>query len=247
MASPSTNSNRISLESNRISLEDYSTFQYMLARPAVAKAVVQQITSFVMYHEPYDEAKDHDKSKKHNVLVEGQSTFLNFNYYCCCIALLPSHLLGMSKWISAEDYFASSSSSSSSRTRNNSTDKEKAAHPQPQPGDTLRRFRYSYYCGFLQVDTRHICVEDCTNNTHNGKGDPENFFLVEYLDCPISPMTIFRGVFVLASWCVVNWLQSYGIVGGQFSSLIVPVTVLVVVVLQLILYLTGVGKFRSDA
>ena len=40
-----------------ISLEDYSNFQYMLARPSIAKATVNPIISFVFYTEPFDKQK----------------------------------------------------------------------------------------------------------------------------------------------------------------------------------------------
>jgi hypothetical protein len=77
-----------------ISLDDFSNFQYMLARPFVAKAIVNQITSFVFYNEPYNERK---AELDHHVLCRGRITLIN--YYCCCLAVLPSHLLGMSRWI----------------------------------------------------------------------------------------------------------------------------------------------------
>ena len=80
------------------SLEDYSTFQYMLARPSNARKVTSSITSFVMYNEPRDE---HKSEWSHSILCRGDISV--FNYYICCLMVLPSHLLGMSKWISSED------------------------------------------------------------------------------------------------------------------------------------------------
>ena len=119
------------------SLDDYSTFQYMLARPSMARKVTSSITSFVMYNEPRDE---HKSEWSHSNLARGDIGV--FNYYICCLMVLPSHLLGMSKWISAEDLSSKALKS----------------------GDDLRRFRYSYYNGFLNVDTRHLCVNDRNDN-----------------------------------------------------------------------------------
>mmetsp|Transcript_25057 Transcript_25057/g.45130 ORF Transcript_25057/g.45130 Transcript_25057/m.45130 type:complete len:209 (+) Transcript_25057:63-689(+) len=195
-----------------ISLDEYSAFQYMLSRPAVAKAVVNQITFFVFYNEPHDERKT---ESEHKVLVQGHISFIN--YYCCCVALLPSHVLGMSEWMSAEDYASKKVSPK--------------AKAKLQPGDTLRRFRYSYYRGLLQVDTRHVFVGYANN------GKDQRFRLYEYIDCPISPWIIVHGVFALLASFVVYFLQAYGVC----SQISFPLPVaLVLVLLHSTLLLTGV-------
>lgn len=168
-----------------LSLDEYSSFQYMLARPYVAKATVNQITSFVFYNEPRTERKT---ETEHQVLVQGKIAFIN--YYGCCLAVLPSHILGMSRWISAEDY--------------QSSGKAVPKKAKLQPGDTLRRFQYSYYCGMLQVETRHEFV----GYANNGNG--QRFRLIEYMDCPISPWVIVNTVIALAATFLGYCLQVYG-------------------------------------
>ncbi|KAL7555117.1 hypothetical protein ACHAWF_018723 [Thalassiosira exigua] len=193
-----------------ISLDEYSTFQYMLAPPSTAKATIGQIQSFVFYHEPRDMLKD---ESDHLVFVRGQTTVAN--YYCCCLALLPSHVLGMSQWISAEEFPSSG--------------KEK-----PKPGDILRRFRYSYYCGLLRVETLHIC-------TDNDSGDGGKFRLVEFFDSPLSPWVFINSVFVLAAVFVQYCLRRCG---WEFSLAVLVATA--GVLLYLILAWTGV-KIPSKA
>ena len=106
----------------------------------------------------------------------------------CCLLVLPSHMLGMSKWISAEDL--------SFKAR--------------KSGDELRRFRYSYYNGYLNVYTSHLCVNDrdngSTENHHN-----EQFRLVEYMDCPISVWILSHSMFVLASSLTAYCIQKSGL------------------------------------
>jgi hypothetical protein len=191
-----------------ISLDDFSNFQYMLARPFVAKAIVNQITSFVFYNEPYNERK---AELDHHVLCRGRITLIN--YYCCCLAVLPSHLLGMSRWISAVDEAKNASNI--------------------QSGETMRRFRYSYYCGWLQVDTYHVCV----GTADAGNGKDQRFRLVEYMDCPLSPSLIFHAVLALVASFVVYGLRSCSIcIEASFAPLVASVLVL----FRLILLLTGV-------
>lgn len=201
-----------------ISLDEYSKFQYMLARPSTAKATVNQITSFVFYNEPHDEQK---KDIDHQVLVQGIITVVN--YYCCCLVLLPSHILGMSRWISAEDYCQSSSTEDD--------DQKASKQTKIHPGETLRRFRYSYYWGMLQVDTHHVLVGYANN------GKDKKFRLIEYMTCPISPWVIVHAVFALLASFVLRCLQRCGsFVEMQF----LPCIVLVLVLLHSILFLTGV-------
>jgi hypothetical protein len=72
-----------------ISLDDYSNFQYMLARPSVAKVTVNQIESFVLYSEPYDEQK---AELNHRVMCRGKITLIN--YYICCFGDEPLDIGG---------------------------------------------------------------------------------------------------------------------------------------------------------
>jgi hypothetical protein len=134
-----------------LTLQDYCTFQYMRARPAVAQRVVNEITSFVFYDEPHDTQKP---ESDHKVMLRGSIDILA--YYICCLVVLPSHVLGMSDWMSA--------------TENDKKDADQKI---------LRRFRYSYYWGLLQVDTRHIIIA-----TDEGYASP-SFRLVEYMHISI--------------------------------------------------------------
>jgi len=204
--------------STTVSLDEYSTFQYMLARPAIARATIRQISSFVMYNEPHDGGKE---ETEHRVLVRGNVTLCN--YYCCCLVLLPSHVMGMSRWVSAEDCQFSGGEKSDEHPR------KKAGL---EPGDALRRFRYSYYGGLLQVDTRHVFV----GHADDGK-DPTRFRLVEYLECPISPWVIVHAVYgLLASLLGYRFRTYYGYANVSYPLVFVSALAL----LHLILALTGV-------
>eukprot|EP00573_Skeletonema_grethae_P001055 CAMPEP_0201686410 /NCGR_PEP_ID=MMETSP0578-20130828/868_1 /ASSEMBLY_ACC=CAM_ASM_000663 /TAXON_ID=267565 /ORGANISM="Skeletonema grethea, Strain CCMP 1804" /LENGTH=200 /DNA_ID=CAMNT_0048170465 /DNA_START=160 /DNA_END=762 /DNA_ORIENTATION=- len=163
------------------SLEDFSTFQFMLANPSIAGDVTSQCTSFVFYNVPKD---DNSKWSRNYTICHGDIN--TFNYYICCLMVLPSHMLGMSKWISAED--------KSSEAR--------------KYGDELRRFRYSYYGGFMNVDTRHVCVND--RDGSSGSGD-EQFRLVEYFDCSMSVWMFAHAMFVLLSSMVAYGIQKSGL------------------------------------
>ncbi|KAL9186177.1 hypothetical protein ACHAXT_005415 [Thalassiosira profunda] len=187
------------------SLGEYASFQYMLARPAEARAVVHQITSFVFFDEPRDEGK---KEVDHLVLVRGQSTMVN--YYICCLGLLPSHMLGMSRWISAEEYRA---------------DDKKSRR---KTGDVLRRFRYSFYLDVLEVETLHI-FDGCD------KDGTERFRLVEYLDCPISPWVAMYAVLPLLALVARCFVRVCG-QDVSFPFLVVAAFI----GLHLVLRLTGV-------
>jgi hypothetical protein len=200
-----------------ISLDDYSNFQYMLARPSVAKLTVNQIDSFVFYSEPYDEQK---VELDHRVMCRGRVTLIN--YYICCLAVLPSHILGMSRWISAVDETKNASSTQSGETlRASST----------QSGETLRRFRYSYYCGWLHVESCHVCVWDADT------GKDQRCRLVEYMNCPVSPLLIFHAMLALVASFVACGLRSWGIcVDVSFTPLVASVVIL----FRLILLLTSV-------
>ena len=119
-----------------ITLDDYQTFQYMLAPPSIAKHIVNEITSFVFYNVPYIEG---EMEQKH-IIVQGSVSVIN--YYCCSLILLPSHMMRMSRWISSEDY------------------QYKYTNKKIQSGDILRRFKYSFYLGMISVETLHIYDHD---------------------------------------------------------------------------------------
>jgi len=119
----------------RLTLQDYSTFQYMLARPAIAKAVLDQCVSFVFYDEPFNRGKH---ESKHKVLLQGNID--RFGYYFCCLWLLPSHVLGISEWLLATENELEKPSKL--ETNNNEL--------------ILRQFKYTYFGGHLKVDTDHV-------------------------------------------------------------------------------------------
>lgn len=195
------------------SLEDYSTFQYMLANPSLARAVTSKCTSFVFYNEPKGDNKS--KWSSNYTICRGETSV--FNYYVCCLMVLPSHMLGMSKWISAED--------TSSKAR--------------QAGDELRRFRYSYYGGFMNVDTRHVCVNDRDGGS-SGSEDDEKFRLVEYFDCSMSVWMFAHAMFVLVSSMVAYGIQKSGLLFSGDTSLLSAVGI-VYVAFHAILACSGVS------
>lgn len=177
-----------------LSLKDYSTFQFMLARPAVAQQVVNEITSFVFYDEPHNQEKT---ESGHRIMLRGSIDILA--YYVCCLVVLPSHVLGMSQWISA--------------TAANDADEK-----------VVRRFRYSYYWGLLQVDTRHVVDE-------NGPA-PGPFRLVEYMDISMWAWVIaelFYCAFVLSCTkllFVLGFLDPKASFWNAAASILVPLKLL---------------------
>lgn len=200
------------------SLEDYSTFQFMLARPSTARAITSNCTSFVFYDGP----KDEDELEfSRTIICRGDIN--TFNYFICCLMVLPSHMLGMSKWISAEDV--------SSKAR--------------KPGDELRRFRYSYYGGFLTVDTRHVCVDNRDGNGSGGDGN-EQFRLVEYMDCSISVWILSHAMFVFASSLVAYGVQKSGLFFSDGTSLS-SASGITFVALHILLACTGVNVLFGAA
>ena len=91
------------------------------------------------------------------------------SYYICCLLVLPSHVMGMSRFVSAEDL-------SGAKTL--------------EENNVLRHFVYTYYCGLLKVDTYHI---------RDANGGAEAFRLVEYFDtwwfCTYAIMVPFYALF----------------------------------------------------
>ena len=191
-----------------ISLEDYSTFQFMLARSSIARKITSRCTSFVFYDGP-----KHETSR--SIICCGDIN--TFNYYICCLLVLPSHILGMSQWISSED------KSSTAR----------------KPGDELRRFHYSYYCGFLSVDSRHIRVDD------KGGSGCDDFRLVEYMECCIPVWMLSQAMFLSGSAIVAFGMQRSGLCFSDDTSLS-KALVIVFVTFHVILACTGVSSIACS-
>lgn len=150
----------------KISLHEYSTFQYMLAPPSIAVRVGDQITGVVFYDEP----KQPDKREvEHKMFIETTGYLRLSSYYICCLLVLPSHVMGMSRFVSAEDL-------SGAKTL--------------EENNVLRHFVYTYYCGLLKVDTYHI---------RDANGGAEAFRLVEYFNtwwfCTYAIMVPFYALF----------------------------------------------------
>ena len=134
---------------DKISLHEYSTFQYMLAPPSLACRVGDRITEVIFYDEPKQPQKSEDQHK----VAMHRTGFLTITaYYVCCLLVLPSHILGMSRFVSAEDLAG-----------------EEGEGQLP----VLRRFVYTYYCGLIKVETHHV------RDVSGGTGA---FRLVEYFD-----------------------------------------------------------------
>lgn len=142
-----------------ISLDGYSTFQYMLATPSLAKPILDQITSITFYDEPKDSLKKSER--EHKILLSMRTKSCRvIAYYACCLTLLPSHVLGMSKWRSSSSYPSPTTT----------------VHSSLYPFQILRHFQYSYYDNMLQVDTYH--VYDST--IHSSDNNKQSFRLVEF-------------------------------------------------------------------
>jgi len=108
-----------------------------------------------------------------------------------------------------------------------------------KPGDELRRFRYSYYGGFLTVDTRHVCVDNRDGNGSGGDGN-EQFRLVEYMDCSISVWILSHAMFVFASSLVACGVQKSGLFFSDGTSLS-SASGITFVALHILLACTGVN------
>lgn len=152
------------------SLQDYATFQYMLAPPALARPVCDRISSFVFYDGPHEVRTS---EREHKVTLRGRISVPR--YYLCCLWVLPSHVLGLSRWVSATEA--------------------------RDGGATLRRFRYAYYGGLVEVDTRHVA-----------DGAEGQFRLVEYIDGSAWASVIGAGFYAAV-------LAAVGGLGGVFPPL----------------------------
>jgi hypothetical protein len=143
--------------SGEISLHDYSTFQYMLAPPSLAVRVGDQITS-VIFYDGLKQLQNEGVQDETEAIVNTTGYLRLSSYYMCCLLVLPSHIMGMSRFVRAEDL-----SGCTGAPTEEQEGKEKV----------LRHFIYTYYCGLLKVDTYHI---------QDANGKAEAFRLVEYLD-----------------------------------------------------------------
>ena len=153
----------VSQASGEISLHDYSTFQYMLAPPSLAVRVGDQITSVIFYDGP-KQLQDAGGVQDETSAIVNTTGYLRLSsYYLCCLLVLPSHIMGMSRFVRAEDL---SGLQGCNDAPTEEAGKEKVAR-------VLRHFIYSYYCGLLKVDTYHI--QDANEKAGT-------FRLVEYID-----------------------------------------------------------------
>ena len=184
-------STNTSSSSSMISLEQFSTFQYMLAwQPSVAQPIVRKITSLVFYSEPRDSEKSEDD---HRVLLAKKKVTL-LDYYFCCLWVLPSHALRMSQWISA---------TGSSTTTCAITKSQRTFQPTTK---ILRHFRYSFFAGALQVDTYHVQDTATTTSTTTNEGPSSSssptatssFRIVEFfeIDHPMIVYMVSGGFYV---------------------------------------------------
>merc|ERR1719263_233902 len=150
----------VSQASGEISLHEYSTFQYMLAPPSLAVRVGDQITSVIFYDGPKQLQDSGGVQDETSAIVNTTGYLRLSSYYICCLLVLPSHIMGMSRFVRAEDR------SGCNEAPTGEEGKEKVAK-------VLRHFIYSYYCGLLKVDTYHI--QDANEKAGT-------FRLVEYMD-----------------------------------------------------------------
>ena len=184
-SSLSSTSSSTSTSASPLTLDDYRTFQYMLALPNVACRIVnKQILSCIFYDGKYNDDKEGNNTNKditsYKVYVTRPNGVTIVDYYFCCLCVLPSHILGMSEW-----NFSSSSStttttyigdndndsnnnnvSNKNSSNNNNNDQSKLKMLRLPPGKNnnnmiiLRNFKYSYYFGLLHVDTYHVVRQD---------------------------------------------------------------------------------------
>eukprot|EP00588_Corethron_pennatum_P031035 CAMPEP_0194339964 /NCGR_PEP_ID=MMETSP0171-20130528/84910_1 /TAXON_ID=218684 /ORGANISM="Corethron pennatum, Strain L29A3" /LENGTH=253 /DNA_ID=CAMNT_0039104743 /DNA_START=94 /DNA_END=858 /DNA_ORIENTATION=+ len=168
------------VEQQPLSLQDYSTFQYMLAPPALARPVCDRISSLVFYDGPHEVRKS---EREHKVTLRGRISVPR--YYLCCLWVLPSHVLGLSRWVSATEA--------------------------RDGGATVRRFRYAYYGGLVEVDTRHVA-----------DGAEGTFRLVEYIDGSAWASVIGAGFYAAV-------LAAVGGLGGVFTLRTTPLLLVVFV------------------
>ena len=176
-----------------LSLQDYATFQYMLSPPYIASKIVneQVVTcTFYIVHVVENNANnsenknDSENDTKLHLHVKRPNGITLLDYYLCCFCVLPSHLLGMSQWIShsAESSKASETESESSASSSDSSSSSSSSSYLSLLDDkimskrkVLRRFQYSYYCGLFHVTTYHLAhTNDSTSNT--------KFHIVEFFD-----------------------------------------------------------------
>ena len=173
-----------------LTLEDYSDFQYMLARPSITRRVVKEITTFIFYEEPHDLQKE---ESEHKVMVRGDINVLA--YYVCCLWLLPSHILGMSKWISATDCI------------NDIKDVKE--------GTVLRRLQNAYFHGLVHVDARHVAT--------TGYDESPSFRLVEYVDGSLVAWFIVDAFYAIFVAVILRGMQMLGYLSQTSMNVVASV------------------------
>lgn len=162
----------------------------MLARPSITRRVVKEITTFIFYEEPHDLQKE---ESEHKVMVRGDINVLA--YYVCCLWLLPSHILGMSKWISATDCI------------NDIKDVKE--------GTVLRRFQYSYFHGLVHVDARHVAT--------TGYDESPSFRLVEYVDGSLVAWFIVDAFYAIFVAVILRGMQMLGYLSQTSMNVVASV------------------------
>mmetsp|Transcript_31300 Transcript_31300/g.46707 ORF Transcript_31300/g.46707 Transcript_31300/m.46707 type:complete len:193 (+) Transcript_31300:151-729(+) len=188
------------MKGKSVSLQDYSRFQYMLAPPWMARPILQQISSVTFFLEPKDPNNAPDEHRLLLTTSWSVSASALCQYYAVCLWVLPSHAMGMSRWIMAKEY------PPLAQQHNNFDDDEASLSLSPSSArGVLRHFQYQYYGGFLIVDTYHM--RDSTTESSS------SFRLVEYFDCNLWVTNFLGGGFYLAvaaaalyPWKV--WMQS---------------------------------------
>ena len=104
-------------------------------------------------------------------------------YYWVCFLVLSSHLMGMSRWLSAEDTYSAPVAAVAEAERL-AADEQSAGSA--GRGSILRKFQYTYWCGLMAVTTYHVRAED-----------PSKFRLIEYIDFNAYLVFVINAVFWL--------------------------------------------------
>ena len=164
-----------------LSLQDYVTFQYMLSPPWIATKIVnEQVVTCTFY---IIKTKDKNNTKSLHELVNRPHGITMLDYYLCCLCVLPSHILGMSQWISSSESDLESSASSPTKTTSESTSSSYLSLLEDKimsKRKVLRKFHYSYYCGMFHVTTYHLAQTN--DNDENTAKNNTKFHLVEFFD-----------------------------------------------------------------
>ena len=179
----------------------------MLSPPWIATQIVKEqvvtCTFYIIVVDVVDVRVDVDNTRNKGITNNTSNKYLHLHehvkrphgitmldYYLCCLCVLPSHLLGMSQWISSSESqwsSESSSASSSSKTTSEMSSSSSSSYLSLLEDKTmskrkvLRKFQYSYYCGMFHVTTYHLAH---TNDNDDDKQSTSSskFHLVEFFD-----------------------------------------------------------------